>query len=123
MRQTAPVRIVVAAAVLALSVSDLRGEPSAEPRPTLRPSAFAPLVLRGAGFLAHEHVRVTLRVGDRRASTRVTRADARGRFVVRYGGLLFVTDPCEGMLVASAAGSHGSRATYTRACRPPNRQR
>jgi hypothetical protein len=70
----------------------------------------SPIAIRGAGFKAHERVRVSVFAGER-ATKRLT-AGIRGGFVVRFTGL----DPnaCAGFS-AVAVGSEGSRASFKRA--------
>ena len=93
--------------------------PGAAAAPTLRPVSLAPLSMRGTGFQPRERVRVTLTT---RALTRRTTltAGAAGRFTYRASPLVAV-DPCRGTIVVSALGlSSGRRATWKRACRPPD---
>ena len=86
--------------------------------PSLRLVTLSPLTLRGAGFRAGERVRVTLTVRVLRAG-RTLRADALGRFTYRPQTMI-VLDPCRGTIVVNAVGgSSGRRATWKRACRPP----
>jgi hypothetical protein len=68
-----------------------------------------PIAFRGAGFKAHERVRVSVFAGER-ATKRLT-AGIRGGFVVRFTAL----DPnaCAGFS-AVAVGSEGSRASFKR---------
>jgi hypothetical protein len=97
------------AATLSATVVTLASA-GATARPALRLVDASPLALRGTGFKAREHVRVSVYAGER-ASKRTT-ASLRGRFTVRFAGL----DPsvCAGFS-ASAVGDKGSRASFKRA--------
>lgn len=77
-----------------------------------------PLELRGAHFSPGERVTVTLQLRQLRRARAVS-ASAAGSFTVRFDPLIAV-DPCRGVLVVTAAGSTGTRATYKRICRPPS---
>jgi hypothetical protein len=96
--------VLVAAAVVV-------GSAGATSRATLRVADAGPVVLRGAGFHAGEHVRVSVVAGMQRASKRVTTRPA-GRFTVRFASLS--ADACAAF-GASAIGDKGSRAFYKRA--------
>ena len=94
---------------------------AAEATPSLRLVTLTPLTLRGAGFAPGETVRVVLTPGrGRKQAVRTARATTAGSFRVRYE--LVALEPCHGFVVAAATGSHGSRATWKRACRPPSEQ-
>ena len=86
------------------------GAGSTTSRAVLRLVDTSPVTLRGAGFKAHEHVKVTL----------VARTSAVRRTVATAGGILFVRfaganpNECTGFS-AIAVGNLGSRATYKRA--------
>lgn len=69
-----------------------------------------PLTLRGLAFVAGERVAVKVELGDR-TTDRLVRADASGRFLVRFPG--FVYDRCHGTLTVKAIGSRGTRAGFT----------
>lgn len=100
--------LLLTVAALAASVATLAaGRVTA--RPTLRLMDASPVAFRGAGFKAHERVRVSVYAGAR-ATKRVV-AGVRGRFVVRFSNL----DPsaCTGFS-AIAIGNEGSRASFKR---------
>ena len=82
---------------------------NATTRPALRLVDAGPVVLRGTGFKAREHVRVAV-YAQTRAAKRVT-ANLHGTFTVRFAGL----DPnaCAGFS-ATAVGDEGSRASFKR---------
>jgi hypothetical protein len=103
------VALLLATAALAASFATLAWARTTI-RPTLRLMDTSPIAFRGAGFKAHERVRVSVYAGER-ATKRLT-AGARGRFVVRFSGL----DPnaCVGFS-AVAVGNEGSRASFKRA--------
>jgi hypothetical protein len=112
----------LAAAVAAAGSAAVRGGGSSDEAaaPSLRPVSLSPLKLRGSRFEVKERVVVTLSVGRATRRERAT-AGADGTFTVDFG--LVAIDPCPGRwLVAVAAGSKGTRATYKRACRPAHRQ-
>ena len=89
--------------------------------PTLRPITETPLVLSGTGFDAGEAVRVELAPGiGRKRAVKTVRASAAGRFRVAFG--LVALEPCRRAVVAVASGSDGSRATWSRPCRPDHGQ-
>ena len=96
--------LVVAAAVAASSAG-------ASSRATLRLADSGPVVLRGAGFAAGEHVRVSVVAGTEHAAKRMT-ARSTGRFTVRFASLS--AGACEAF-GATAIGDKGSRAIYKRA--------
>ena len=70
----------------------------------------SPIAFRGAGFKAHERVRVSVYAGER--ATKRVLAGSRGGFVARFSNL----DPnaCVGFS-AVAVGNEGSRASFKRA--------
>ena len=100
--------LFVLAAAAALCASPLA--PGQASRTSLRLVSDEPATFRGAGFQAHERVKLVV-VGGGRA-VRYLVAGAAGGFVVRVLGV----DPnaCPGFS-AVATGSLGSRATYKRA--------
>jgi hypothetical protein len=110
------VRALAAVALLVVSGWTAGG---GESRPALRVVATAPVTVAGTGFAAGERVRLTLRAGRARPSTRTVDAGRDGRFRARFNALLAV-EPCSGTLVVTAAGSRGSRASWKRVCRPPS---
>jgi hypothetical protein len=79
-------------------------------RPTLRVADAGPVVLRGAGFLPGEHVRVTVVAGPKHAAKRLTARPA-GTFTVRFASLSAGACAAFG---ATAIGDKGSRAIYKR---------
>jgi hypothetical protein len=94
---------------------------TASSTPSLGPVSLTPLTLRGAGFVPGEAVRVELAPGrGRKRAVRTAHATAAGSFRVRYA--LVALEPCHGIVIATATGSRGSRATWKRACRPPYEQ-
>jgi hypothetical protein len=95
--------LVVAAALTALA-------PAAAATVHLRIVDRAPLTLRGLAFVAGERVVVKVELGDRTAG-RLVRADASGRFLVRFPGVVY--DRCHGALTVEATGSRGTRAGFT----------
>jgi hypothetical protein len=113
-------RVLLAVAALAISLAHAGWAGSAPTAaPSLRLVSAAPLTLRGTGFLAQERVRLTLSVRAQSAGKTV-RADALGRFTYRPQTLIAL-DPCRGTIVVSALGlTSGLRATWKRACRPPD---
>jgi hypothetical protein len=96
--------IVVAAAVAV-------GPAGASSHATLRLADSGPVVLRGAGFAAGEHVRVLVVAGTEHAAKRLT-ARPTGRFIVRFASL--DANACAAF-GATAIGDKGSRAIYKRA--------
>ena len=78
---------------------------------TLRLADSGPVVLRGAGFAAGEHVRVSVVAGTEHAAKRMT-ARLTGRFTVRFPSLSAGACAAFG---ATAIGDKGSRAIYKRA--------
>ena len=97
--------LLVATAILAAAAT--LASARATVRPTLRLVDASPIAFRGAGFEAHERVRVSVYAGAR-ATKRVV-AGAHGGFVVRFSSL--EPDACAG-LSALAIGSKGSRASF-----------
>ena len=75
-------------------------------KPSLRAVDLEPLTVRGIGFKQRERVKLLVALPGH-ASTRSTRADARGRFTVVLASRL---DRCESAVV-QARGARGSRAT------------
>jgi hypothetical protein len=110
MRFSAPTALLAAAGLLAVACGD--GGASTDPasalkgRAVLHPASVQPLRLRGTGFRARERVRVTVTPSTTGAVTRRVRASRTGSFEVGFGA----TDACGGF-EATAAGSHGSRAS------------
>jgi hypothetical protein len=96
--------VVVAAAVAATSAG-------ASSHATLRLADSGPVVLRGVGFAAGEHVRVSVVAGTAHAAKRMT-ARPTGRFVARFPSLSANACTAFG---ATAIGDKGSRASYKRA--------
>jgi len=100
--------VVVAAAVL-LTVASAWGA-SDKRQPILRLVDMQPLALSGSSFAPAERVR--LRVSSEGATVlRTVRATASGRIAATFE---LAWDRCNGDLVASAAGSSGSRAVLKR---------
>jgi hypothetical protein len=111
-------RLLPVLAVLA-SLACASAASGAAATPALRVVSVAPLTVRGAGFEARERVRVTLTTRGG-AWRRTLSAGARGGFTYRPGALVAV-DPCRGTIVVAALGlSSGLRASWKRACRPPD---
>jgi hypothetical protein len=93
--------------------------PKATTAPSLRLVTLTPLTLRGTGFRARERVRVTLTIRTR-AQRSTLKAGARGAFTYRPATFV-VVDPCRGTIVVTAVGiSSARKATWKRACRPPD---
>jgi len=88
----------------------LAGVASAATRPALRlVSANDPMVVKGTGFRAKEHVRVTVKITSPAATWRRTAtATRRGQFQATIG--LVQLGRC-GAFTVTAAGSKGSKAT------------
>lgn len=95
----------VAVTVLVVSAA------GATARPTLRVADAGPVVLRGAGFVPGEHVRVAVVAGSKHAAKRLTARPA-GTFTVRFANLS--AGECA-VFGATAIGDKGSRAGYKRA--------
>jgi hypothetical protein len=112
-------RVLVLAAALGLVA--VSGGSGAESTARLRLAAIVPPVVAGTGFEPRERVVVTLAV-RRAVRSKTVRASSAGSFAARFDPLLAL-EPCEGVVVARATGSHGSRAVLRRACRPPHRVR
>lgn len=102
----------VGIAVLALLVgvacgnagaSSSSGSDESRSRPTLSIVSLDPLTVRGRKFVAGERVKLLLGAPTR---TKAARADARGRFTVRFR---IGTERCSAVVV-QAFGSRGSRA-------------
>jgi hypothetical protein len=100
-------RLVLIAVAAAVAV----GSGGASSHATLRLADSGPVVLRGAGFAAGEHVRVSVVAGAEHATKRMTARPA-GRFTVRFASLSANACAAFG---ATAIGDKGSRATYKRA--------
>ncbi|MGH3103535.1 MAG: hypothetical protein ACRDN6_05500 [Gaiellaceae bacterium] len=111
--------VFLALAALIAATLALGAGANAQPAASLRPVSLAPLTVRGTGFVPSERVRVTLAVGRRSTHVRSVKAGSDGRFTVAFD-LLLAVDPCRGTLVVTATGSRGSRAAYTKVCRPPS---
>ena len=97
------------AIVLAVGCGSAGATPSgsddeARKRATLSIVSVSPLTVTGKRFVAHE--RVKLLVGSPAPRMKAARADARGRFTVRFK---IKADRCESVVV-QAFGSGGSRA-------------
>jgi hypothetical protein len=99
-------RLALIAAAAAVAVSPA----GASSHATLRLADSGPVVLRGAGFAAGEHVRVSVVTGVKHAAKRLT-ARPTGRFTARFATLS--ADTCAGF-GATAIGDKGSRAIYKR---------
>jgi len=95
---------ILGAAAIAVSAA------GASTHATLRLADDDAIVLRGAGFVAGEHVRVSVVAGTEHAAKRVI-ARPTGRFTVRFASLSANTCAAFG---ATAIGDKGSRATYKR---------
>jgi hypothetical protein len=108
---------LTALVALGLSASTAVG---AEARPRLALVDSTPVTFAGSGFVRGERVTITVRAGKRPEVKRTVRASRAGNFRASFG-LWLATDPCEGTLAVRAIGSFGSRATWTRVCRPPSR--
>jgi len=78
-------------------------------RPTLRLVDASPLTVRGTNFKAKELVRVTFVQGTTRKTTRA-RATIRGRFSSSAGEDVRL-DRCGDLLLVTAVGGRGSRAS------------
>src|SRR5207244_5887671 len=100
-------RLVWLVGVAAVAVSSA----GASTHATLRLADSGPVVLRGAGFAAGEHVRVSVVTGAEHAAKRLT-ARPTGRFTVRFASL--DANACAAF-GARAIGDKGSRAIYKRA--------
>lgn len=105
-----PISLVVAAGIATLAIASAAGAPTG---PVLRIVQERPLVVTGAGFKAHEAVRVTVRTGTR-TLTRDTHAGPRGGFTVTFRGVRI--NFCAGPLSILARGpaSGIARATLPR---------
>jgi hypothetical protein len=96
-------KLVAVSAVALLAAAGALG--ATAPQPQLRLGAGAPLTVHGAGFKAHERVRVTY--SAERTWAHSETASAAGSFTARFAGVRF--DACEARWLR-AAGSLGSRA-------------
>jgi hypothetical protein len=83
--------------------------------PSLRLVSRTPVKVRGAHFVAMEHVRLRIHT-TRGTTTRQLIASSRGSFVAGLGNLSY--DPCTSSLTIRARGSAGSLA----ALKLPQRQ-
>jgi hypothetical protein len=108
-------RLLVMGALLAVLAG---GSAQGSAAPRLRMVDASPVWLAGSGFAPGERVRVHARAGLAHR-TRHARADAHGRFRVRFAHLAH--DLCSESLSATATGVYGHRATLKRARRrcPP----
>jgi hypothetical protein len=100
---------IAATAVTAVMVTGTSGG-SARPLASLRLVRTEPFVVRGVGFKAREHARLTLTVANDQTVRRVI-ARAAGGFVVSFG--VVPLSRCDGYLVV-AVGNRGSRAALKR---------
>jgi hypothetical protein len=96
---------IAAAAVAALVVTGASGG-SARPLASLRLVRTEPFVVRGVGFKAREHARLTLTIRDDKTVRRVIAGPA-GGFVVGFG--VVQLSRCNGYMVV-AVGNRGSSA-------------
>lgn len=99
-------RIALAVVVALLAVV----APAAAATARLRLVDPTPVTLRGANFGAGERVTVRVTLGDDSAK-RFVRANAAGRFLVRFPG--FVYDRCHGALTVEALGARGTHAGFS----------
>lgn len=115
MRHTSGMRIRTAAGV-ALVAALVAGAPAAAGTPRLQLSHFQPLTVRGAGFHAHERVRVTLAAPD--PQTRVVATSASGSFSVAFPAAH--VGHCTGYFIRAvgAAGEHALLRPPLPACMP-----
>jgi hypothetical protein len=98
-----PCALLAAAVCLGLAVPA-----AAAARPRLTLVRASPLTVHGAGFVARERVRVSVRTATRTVA-RSARADAHGAFTVRFAGVRLGACGAVG-----ATGAHGDRASVTR---------
>lgn len=101
-------RFLLLLALLAAAVIPL-GAPASTARARVWVPDRSPLVVRGAGFAAHERVVVTLSAGTRFVHTAYT--SAVGSFVTRWTSTAAVKAGCNALFVR-AAGNRGTVATY-----------
>ena len=102
-----------------LLVLGLAGIASAARGPSVDLVRERPLTIRGAAFHPGEHVRLTIRVGEKR-TTRTVVATRRGAFLAAVPAA-GPYDPCLETLRVTALGAAGSRASEKlpqRACAP-----
>ena len=83
------------------------GGQAARHRATLMPVVGDPFKVRGAGFRAHERVRVAVTPTGGDAKVRRVRATGRGTFALAFSGV----QACGGV-EGVAAGSRGSHASF-----------
>jgi hypothetical protein len=94
-------RLLVVLSTVAL-VLPLAAASQTGPRAALRIADAAPITLRGAHFRAHEHIRVTVVMGEKTLARRL-RAGALGGFTVTFAGARL--NYCALPLVITARGA------------------
>jgi hypothetical protein len=98
---------VVLAALAAGERGDTGSTAAAKPRLSVD---LSPFVVTGSGFRPGEIVRITVRGAP--AGSRREKANAAGRIVARFSGV--VPDQCARLLIITATGDKGSRAQLRR---------